>query len=100
MAPDGEVGKDFIPDVATALTLKKDFSPQEVWNYYETLAQSRVPPRTYEETMKIRDEFQAELLTKRRRIPKPSLYVAKKQQGEIKSVNITSTPTQKTMYKL
>jgi hypothetical protein len=96
VVPEGEtVSKDYIPDIITALSLKADCSPKEIWDYYETLAQSCIPPRTYEETLKIRDKTQEVCLLKRRRIPKPTKYVVKKQQGEIKSLNVTPQPPPK-----
>jgi hypothetical protein len=93
VVPDGEtVSGDLIPDIVTALSLKKNSSPQEIWDYYESLAQSRVPARSYAETLKIRDQAQQEILKKRRRVSKPTAYVAKKEQGEIKSLNVTEPP--------
>ena len=67
-----------------------------MWAYYESLAQNQVPSRTDDETIAIRDKAQAELLkTRRASLPKPTLYVLAKTQGEIKSINISPQPKKK-----
>ena len=54
------------------------------------MTQKQVPSRTDDETIAIRDKAQAELLkTRRASLPKPTLYVLAKTQGEIKSINIS-----------
>ena len=93
MIPDGEeVQQDYIPDIIEALSLPKNHTLKEIWTYYESLAQSHVPTRTYDDTLKIRKQVQETLLTKKRRFPKPTMYVARKPQDEIKSLNVTPPP--------
>ena len=59
------------------------------------LSQARVPPRSYVETIQIRDKAQAQMLSKRRSTSKATYYVANKQQGEIRSLNVAPLPTPK-----
>ena len=96
VVPDGEIeSKDFVDNILTTLSDTIDGNTEEVWGEYERIAQSRVPPRTYAETLALRDKAQEECLKKRRWIPKVTKYVATKKQGEVKILNTSPPPSAK-----
>ena len=82
------VFRDTFPDLAAALSSKKNVTVQEIWEFYENLAQSRVPKRSYAETFGIKLKQKCWLFPK---------YVDKKQQGVINSIN-GPNPSETSMY--